>query len=605
MINFSLYRLSLLLLSLTSLPPAFSLLAGDLSALLRLRAAVRGRTLLWNTTAGAAPCSWDGVTCDDTANRVVELRLPGDGLSGQLPANIIGGLTELRALSLRENSLSGEIPPDIASCTQLQDLHLQGNAFSGVIPASFFTLGNLVRVNLAGNSFAGNLSPGFNSLTNLTTLYLENNRFTGSLPDLHSLDGLMNFNASFNGLIGSIPSTLGRFPAQSFLGNSLCGRPLATCQNNNRNNRLSNGAIAGIAIGSSILLILILIVLFISWRTHRSRKILPRPDRSPLEREIWSPNPNSVAVENNNSSDKSFSSEIRKKERFRKVGSDGLVFFGENVEVFSLQELLSSSAEVLGQGTVGSTYKAYFDSGVEVIVKRLRNVCVSEGEFRDKIEEVGLLVHENLEGVKGYFYGRDERLLLYEPMANGSLSALLHGNDNRALSFENRAKIALGIAAGIEYLHSVSPITAHGNIKSSNVFLTDYHSPRVSEFGLTQLVSSVTNLNGYRAPEVADTRTTTHEADVYSFGALLLELFTRKQPDRVVAEEGMQLPGWVQSVDQENWTTQVFDPELLRYENVEDKMVRFLKIAVSCVDREPDRRPPMAEVTLQIKEICG
>ncbi|KAL3635952.1 hypothetical protein CASFOL_020499 [Castilleja foliolosa] len=599
---FSLY---LLILFLNFVTPTFSTLAADQSALLRLRAAVRGRTLLWNTTTGATPCSWNGVTCDNSTNRVIELRLPGDGLSGQIPINTIGDLTELRALSLRRNSLFGEIPPDIASCTQLQDVHLQGNNFSGEIPASLYSLRNLVRVNLAGNNFTGNLSPGFNNLTNLTTLYLENNSFIGLLPDLRSLNGLINFNVSFNGLTGSIPSVLGRFPAQSFLGNSLCGPPFATCPNDNRNNRLSNGAIAGIAVGSSVLVALILIVLFISFRTYRKRKILPRPDRSPLGREIWSPNLNSLTAENNNSSDKSFSSEIRKKERFKKVSSDGLVLFGENVEVFSLQELLSSSAEVLGQGTVGSTYKAYFDSGVEVIVKRLKNVCVSEGEFRDKIEELGLLVHENLEGVRGYFYGRDERLLLYEPMAKGSLFDLLHGNNSCALSFENRVKIAIGMASGIEYLHSISPITTHGNIKSSNVFLTDYQNPRVSEFGLMPLVSSTANINGYRAPEVTDTRVVTHEADVYSFGVLLLELLTRKHPDRVLAEEGVELPNWVQSVVQENWTTKVFDPELHRDENIEDKMFRFLEIAISCINQEPHSRPSMAEVTRRIREIRG
>ncbi|KAI3466952.1 hypothetical protein Pfo_023615 [Paulownia fortunei] len=559
----SYYLHLLLILAFPFLPPIFSDLAADRFVLLRLQAAVRGRTLLWNTTS-ATPCSWEGVKCDNMTNRVIALRLPGDGLTGQLPLNSIGNLTELRALSLRDNSLSGPIPYDLASCTQLQDLHLQGNSFSGEIP----TLRNLLRVNLAGNNFSGVLSSGFNSLTKLRTLYLENNQLTGPLSDLNSLTDLRQFNVSFNELTGSIPSSLSSHSSQSFLGTSLCGAPLVSCSSND-GDKLSGGAIAGIAVGSVFVLILILAVIVISWRKYIIEKIPPQTERSPLpsspvkppEQESWNPKP-IVVIEEDNRSNNSFSSEICAKERLGKAiknsRNDGLVFFGE-AEVFSLQELLRSSAQVMGKGTVGSTYKAYLDSGFEVVVKRLKNVCLSEKEFEGKIEELGSLVHENLEPLRGYFYGRDEKLLIYEPLPKGSLSALLHGNNKPLLSWEIRVKIALGAVRGIEYLHSISPGTTHGNIKSSNVFLTDYYEARVSEFGLTQLVSSMSNLSGYRAPEVTDSRKISQQADVYSFGVLLLEQLTGKAPDNVLTEEGIELPNWVQSVVQEKWTIEVFE----------------------------------------------
>lgn len=107
--------------------------------------------------------------------------------------------------------------------------------------------------------------------------------------------------------------------------------------------------------------------------------------------------------------------------------NDGLVFLGEDVQVLGLQELLRSSAQVLGKGTVGSTYKAYLESGVEVIVKRLKNVCLSEKEFKGKIEELRALLHENLEPLRGYFYGRDEKLRIYQSLPKASLFVLLHG----------------------------------------------------------------------------------------------------------------------------------------------------------------------------------
>lgn len=405
------------LLFLTFLPPIISDLSADRSALLRLQTAVRGRTLRWNTSA-TTPCSWHGVTCNTTTNRVTRLRLPGSGLRGPLPPNSVGNLTQLQVLSLRGNSLSGQIPGDLASCTLLEEIHLQGNNFSGEIPATFFTLTNLERVNLAGNGFSGNLPSGFNRLINLRILYLENNNFTGSFPDWNSLNQLRNLNVSFNGLTGSVPSTLSTFGDQSFLGTSLCGGPLPSCLSDD-GNRVSGGAIAGIVVGSFVGILLLLVILLVSWKTYWKLKILPRTERSPMP-------PLEPVPEQNSSSIKE--KETYSSEAIRKGGSDGLVFFGEYVEMFTLEELLTSSAEALEKekGSVGSTYKAYFESGVEVIVKRLKNVCVSEQEFMAKIEEVGSLIHENLEPLRGYFYGRDEKLLLYEPMPRGSLSQLLH-----------------------------------------------------------------------------------------------------------------------------------------------------------------------------------
>lgn len=592
-----------ILFSLVSFIPVFSDLAADRSALLRLQAAVGGQTWRWNVSGDSSPCSWRGVECNNTTNRVVLLRLPGGGLRGSLPLNSVGNLTELRVLSLRSNALSGQLPSDLATCTQLQEIHLQENGFSGEIPESFYSLRNLLRVNFAGNNFSGDLSPRFDNLTNLKTLHLENNQLTGSIPDWNSLVNLRNFNISFNGgVTGSIPSNLRSFSDQSFLGTSLCGRPLASCSSSSDGNNLSNGAIAGIAVGSFVALLLILCVSYILWKTYRSRKVLPHRSpnpRSPARRQdakIWNPNTTETETEQYNFDDRAAT---------KTGGVDGLVFLGKEMQIFSLPELLNASAETMGKGIIGSTYKAYFESGIQVIVKRLKNVCVNEVKFRAKMEEIGAFVHPNLEPLKGYFYGREEKLLLYEPMPNGSLSSLLHGYGkppNFSLSLEIRAKIAVGTASAIEYLHSAGAGATHGNIKSSNVFVTGDYEARVSEAGLAQLVSSVPNLNGYRAPEVTDTRTNSQEADVYSFGVLLLELLTGRDPDGILSEEGVELPNWVQTVVEEKGTSAVIDPTLLSSE--EDGVVELLFVALSCTSRQPHSRPAAAEVRRRLQNIC-
>ena len=92
-----------------------------------------------------------------------------------------------------------------------------------------------------------------------------------------------------------------------------------------------------------------------------------------------------------------------------------------------MEDLLRASAEVLGKGTFGTTYKAILEMGTTVTVKRLKDVTITEMEFREKIEGVGAMDHEYLVSLRAYYYSRDEKLLVYDYMPMGSLFALLHG----------------------------------------------------------------------------------------------------------------------------------------------------------------------------------
>ena len=77
---------------------------------------------------------------------------------------------------------------------------------------------------------------------------------------------------------------------------------------------------------------------------------------------------------------------------------------------------------------------------------------------------------------------------------------------------------------------------------------------------------------GYRAPEVIETRKHTQKSDVYSFGVILLEMLTGKQPSQSPSREDIvDLPRWVQSVVREEWTAEVFDIELMKFQNIEDR----------------------------------
>ncbi|PIN24338.1 Serine/threonine protein kinase [Handroanthus impetiginosus] len=602
---------------LVSLDPVISEPTQDKQALLAFLSQVpHENRLRWNQSVSA--CSWVGVRCDASNSSVHYLRLPGVALVGQIPANTLGRLSQLRVLSLRSNRLSGSIPPDFSQLKLLRSVYLQHNEFSGAFPPSLTELTRLTRLDLSSNNFTGPIPFSVGNLTLLTGLFLQNNGFSGKIPSI-SPPGLVSFNVSNNRLNGSIPSALARFPASAFANNiNLCGAPLAPCNpffpspapaptlppplvpTQSKRRKLSTAAIIAISVAGGVLILLLLLVIIFLLIRKRRKSESAKPQKLPVSAAT------AVGDAGTSSSKDDVTGGLAEGAERNK-----LVFFRGGGYSFDLEDLLRASAEVLGKGSVGTSYKAVLEEGTTVVVKRLKDVAVAKREFEQHMEVLGNIKDQNVLPLRAYYYSKDEKLLVYDYMPAGSLSALLHGSRGSGrtpLEWDNRLRIALSAARGLAHLH-VSGNVVHGNIKSSNILVKQENLDAcVSDFGLNPLFANSSpphhRIMGYRAPEVLETRKVTFKSDVYSLGVLLLELLTGKAPNQAsLGEEGIDLPRWVQSVVREEWTAEVFDVELMRYHNVEEEMVQLLQIGMACVATVPDQRPEMQQVLRMIEEM--
>lgn len=400
----------------------------DKQALLKFASSVpHARRLNWTSTSPVCS-SWIGVTCDAQDSRVVSLHLPGIGLIGPVPPNTIGKLDGLLTLSLRSNRLGGDLPYDILSLPSLRNIFLQNNIFSGKIPPNLSS--SLRVVDLAYNSFSGEIPVTVQNLKHLTILYLQNNSLTGPIPNIDATR-LRELNLSYNHLNGSIPTSLQKFPPSSFEGNTLlCRTPLRGCSlispspspspsylpgpasaplkpRENSKRKLSLGIIIAIGAGGVLLLCLLLVILFFCClRKKKGREGGPSVKGKEVRAE----------------KSEEFGSGVQSAEKNR------LVYFEGCSHSFDLEDLLKASAEVLGKGTCGTTYKAILEDGTTVVVKRLKELMAEKKEFEQQMEIVRRVGnHPNVIPLRAYYYSKDEKLLIYDFIAGGSFSSLLHG----------------------------------------------------------------------------------------------------------------------------------------------------------------------------------
>ncbi|CAN4092023.1 unnamed protein product [Withania somnifera] len=573
---------------------------GNLSSLLFL-------DLSGNNLVGSIPSSIGNM------RNIQSLRLYDNKLTGFIGDNICK-LQQLGDIYLGQNQLSGSLPYCLGNVTSLREIHLNSNKLNSNIPASLGNLKDLIVLDLSSNNMVGSLPPEIGNLKvatlidmsvnqfsntipreigglqTLKNLSLRHNKLQGTIPDsmsnmvgLEFLDlshnNISYFNVSVNKLYGEIPSE-GPFKilsSQFFIYNeALCGSsrfsvpPCTTLSKHisNRKKLLVLFLLLGLA------LCFVPITFLSIWIRYRRGK------RPPQQADSLSA-----------------------------ITRERISYY----ELLQATDELSES-NLIGSGSFGSVYKGVLRSGTAIAVKVFNlHLEAAFKSFDTECEVLRNLRHRNLLKVITSCSNLDFKALVLEYMPNGSLERYLYSY-NYFLDIRQRLSIMIDVACALEYLHhGCSLPVIHCDIKPSNVLMDENMVAHLSDFGISKLLgederdlyTKTLGTLGYIAPEYGLDGLVSTKCDVYSYGIMLLETFTRRKPNEF--EGDLSLKQWV-SCSLPEAIMDVVDANLVtatdnRLQKELDIVALILKVALDCCAESPARRTNMQEVIGMLQKI--
>ncbi|KAB2615412.1 receptor-like protein kinase [Pyrus ussuriensis x Pyrus communis] len=476
-------------------------------------------------------------------NNLADLRLGGNRLTGSIPSclgtlsvalrslslgsnlltsTIPSSLWELKYilhLNLSSNSLVGPLSEDIGKLKDVVDMDLSNNHFSGNIPGSIGGLQNMINLSLANNYLEGPIPNSFKTLLSLEFLDLSKNNLSGVIPkSLEALLYLKYLNLSFNKLQGEIPTggPFRNFSADSFVPNgALCSASrlhVPLCKNRTKvkpNWRKAKYIISGVI--SVILLAAAALILILC----KKRNVEVVRETASLHQVLW-----------------------------RRVS---------RLELARATNGFHES-NLLGTGGFGSVYRGTLLDGIDIAVK-VFNLQL-EGAFKSfdkECEMLSNLRHRNLIKIISCCDELDFKALILQLMPNGSLENWLY-SPNCSMTILQRLDIMKDVALALEYLHHGYSIPiVHCDVKPSNILLDDDLVAHVADFGIARLIGSADSMTetmtlatiGYMAPEFGMEGSVSTRGDVYSFGIVLMETFTKRKPTDEMFVGEMDLKQWI------------------------------------------------------------
>ncbi|XP_050369521.1 probable LRR receptor-like serine/threonine-protein kinase At3g47570 [Argentina anserina] len=576
-----------------------------------------------------------------------------NSISGEIPTEI-GQLKNMQVLTLAGNEMAGHIPNSLGNLKKLNEIDLSGNHFVGQIPSSFSNFQSLLSMDLSNNQLNGTISGETLNLPTLSTiLNLSKNFLTGHLPsEIGSLVSLVTIDLSDNGLSGDIPGSLGKCKSleRLLMSRNRFSGPIPNGLGELRGLEfldLSSNQLSS-SIPENFQDLLALQYLNLSF--NHLEGVTPNGG-------VFVKNFTAVHLEGNPKiclkfpcAKKNISRIIvpvlvitvvlaticvtlglvyakKGKDRKAKIaGSDDLLVKGQH-QMVSYEELRRSTenfnpGNLVGRGSFGSVYKGFLrDQGIEVAVKVLD--IRPTGSWKSFLSECNALRsvrHRNLVKLITSCSSLDSKnmeflALVYEYMSNGSLEDWIKGKrtnaDRNGLSIVERLNMAIDVACGLDYLHNDCEVpVAHCDLKPSNILVDEDMTAKIGDFGLAKLLieesdqHSIGSTNvlkgsiGYIPPEYGFGQKPSTAGDAYSFGVMLLELFTGKSPTDEDFTGDLNLVQWVQSSFPHN-IAQVLDCKLLHCQHDKGSnpiseelncLTSVIEVGLSCTSASPDGR---------------
>ncbi|KAK3422609.1 hypothetical protein EUGRSUZ_G03049, partial [Eucalyptus grandis] len=519
----------------------------------------------------------------DKCRSLTDLDLSDNNLSG----SIFPVVKTLLYLNLSHNHLNGGLPMQIGQIEHLNTLDISSNIFSGEIPSSLGDCDGLIVLKVKDNQFQGTIPQSFSSLRSIEKLDFSNNNLSGEIPKfLETFDFLEMLDLSYNNLKGMLP-TEGVFKNTSatFItgNNKICGGiPEFRLPNCISKHSKRKGVVHKLKFTLPVFLgllgvVLALVYVYVCWLMKKKTK---EPTLSSIS-DNW-----------------------------------------QNLSYGTLLKATNgfSSTNLIGVGSFGSVYKGLLqENGINVAVKVLN--LMHHGalkSFKAECEALKRIRHRNLLKVlticSGTDYqGNDFKALVYEFMVNGSLEEWLHpspipanaNGPSKNLSLIQRIKISIDISFALDYLHNQCHNTiVHCDLKPSNVLLDAEMVGHVGDFGLTKIIlestsQMSTNISsiglrgtiGYTAPEYGMGSAVSAEGDVYSYGILLLEMFTGIRPTAEIFKENLNLHIFVEKALPKR-VLEITDPILVqevesyagesRKSTLQDCLLMIYGIGIAC-----------------------
>ncbi|MED6221291.1 hypothetical protein PIB30_053010 [Stylosanthes scabra] len=339
----------------------------------------------------------------------------------------------------------------------------------------------------------------------------------------------------------------------------------------NDQNGSKKGLVIGLSVGAGVLICVLVLVFFMGWKLSRKRR-------------------------------ESFD-----------VAMDRDFERGTGPRRFSYEELSRATnnfakGHKIGEGGFGGVYKGFLrDLNIHVAIKR-----ISQGsqqgvrEYASEVKIISQLRHKNLVQLIGWCHQKNDLLLIYEFMENGSLDSYIFKGKS-LLTWEVRYNIASGLASSLLYLHEEwGQCVLHRDIKPSNVMLDSNFNVKLGDFGLARLMdhgtesktASLAGTLGYLAPEAATRGKASKESDVYSFGVVALEIACgRRIIEQNLNANQIHLVDWVWGLHGTGSLVEAADPRLYGVFDKEE-MERLMIVGLWCTLTEYTMRPTIRQVVL-------